>query len=122
MLRLVLVSVFVAALSVVSPVSAAGDNIERLDFRGIDCSDPRVKEMIIEQAKGMKFENGRLFVSVVSNLRVTRAETVRATNDTLACRIRLSMVYAGSTQSMRALFTLRQFGSGKLEAVLNFTN
>ena len=122
MLRLALVPVLVTAMSFLSPALGAGSNNERLDFRGIDCSDPRVSEIIIEQAKAMKFDNGRLFASVVSNLKVTSAETVRATKDTLACRVRLRMVFSGSTHSYRALFTMRQFGGGAIEASLNFTN
>ena len=103
-------------MSLSSPSFAAGEKIERLDFRGINCADPRVSELIITSAKRMKFENGRLFGSVVSNMKVTSAETVTATRSVLTCRIRMRMVFFGSGHSYRGLFTVRQFGSGRLES------
>ncbi len=83
-------------------------------FKSTRCDDPKTIADILESAKGLRFDNGGgRTLRGTNGIKITRAETIRATADKLVCQLRFSLVYRGTRQTMSGRYTIQIYSDGR---------
>lgn len=106
-------SIVVAAALLAGPAAAETDWSVYGDFSSTRCEDSKTIADMTESAKGLKYADGRPVFSYVGGLKVISSKTVRATRDTLACLVRISVVHDGSRHTYTGRHTVKLFSSGR---------
>lgn len=105
-----LFAIFAATLLLASPALARTDWAKYKTFTNTRCENSKTVADMIETAKEFPIFHD------LSRLKVLESKTVRATANTLACRVRLTVVYRGGNMFARGLYTIHIFPNGQWNA------
>jgi hypothetical protein len=90
-----------------APAAAVTDCGRHKTFVGTHCEAAKTIADMSQAAKGFPiFHN-------VSNLKVLSSRTIRATANSLACRVQLTLVYGGDPQTVSGTFSVHIFPNGR---------
>ena len=81
-------------------------------FANTRCEAPKTIADMKQSAKGLRYNDGSYVFPAASLLKVLGVKTIRATANTLACRVKVSVEYAGSARTITGTYTVHIFPNG----------